>query len=551
MKKILSTLALVATMSTASAQMVEHINNFQVNLGGGVHTYLQDPLAGQHNLGFGGLIEAQYQLMFTQHFGIAAGVQASTLAGNSVYNYRIQENGIMLPGAIYTADVENRLVNWRERQRGIDVSVPVQFIIRAPFSTKSAFQMGLGATINCPVQATYSAIDGASMRTAHMDRTNVDYTDMHNHLLGRFKADESGTLDLSPVSVGILADLGFVINLSRGTGLYLGVYGDYTPANVNRQADMTAALMAYDATAQTYTYQGTFASDRVHEVHPIEAGIKIGLRFGCGHEFGWREREAAEAAALAQAKADSIAAVQAAEAERLAAEERARQEAAARAKAEAEARAKAQADSIAAVHAAELARAKAEAQAQADAAAAAKAEAERLAAEKAQAEARAKAEADRLAAEKAEAEARAKAEAEARAKAEAEARAKARAEQRAREEAAFVAGFADTAYFETAKDMPIFGQLNEDSWTNLKEIMDSHPEIRVTVTGHTDNIGSESSNKALSQRRADNIKKMLVDKGIAESRITAIGKGESHPIASNNTPEGRAKNRCIIITIGK
>ena len=99
--------------------------------------------------------------------------------------------------------------------------------------------------------------------------------------------------------------------------------------------------------------------------------------------------------------------------------------------------------------------------------------------------------------------------------------------------------------------MPIFGELNEDSWENLKDVMDKHPEIVVTVTGHTDNVGKPASNLTLSQKRADNIKKMLVAKGIDESRIKAIGKGDTMPIESNKTKEGRAKNRRIEITIGK
>ena len=144
-----------------------------------------------------------------------------------------------------------------------------------------------------------------------------------------------------------------------------------------------------------------------------------------------------------------------------------------------------------------------------------------------------------------------KAEAEARERAEAEARARARAEQRVREEAAFVAGYKDVAYFETGKDIPIFGELNEDSWENLKNVMSRYPEITVTVTGHTDNVGKPASNQTLSQKRADNIKKMLIEKGIDGSRIRAIGKGDKEPIATNKTKEGRAKNRRIEITIGK
>ena len=64
-------------------------------------------------------------------------------------------------------------------------------------------------------------------------------------------------------------------------------------------------------------------------------------------------------------------------------------------------------------------------------------------------------------------------------------------------------------------------------------------------------MGKPASNQALSQRRADNIKAMLVGKGIDANRIRAIGRGDKEPIAPNSTKEGRAKNRHIEITIGK
>ena len=327
--------------------------------------------------------------------------------------------------------------------------------------------------------------------------------------------------------MGLLADLGFVINLSNNTGLYLGVYGNYGLMNYNPKYEQNLMLV------QEGYYRNTFASNQVGKVYPLEAGLKIGLRFGMGKDVDWKANLAAEQAAAAQAEAERLEAARQAEAERLAAEQKAKEEAMAKARAEAEAKAKAEADSIARAHAAEMAKAKAEADAQAAALA------------------RAKAQADSLAAAKANAEARLKAEAEARAKAEAEARARARAEQKAREEVAFVTGYKDVAYFETAKDMPIFGQLNEDSWVNLKEIMAKNPDIKVTVTGHTDNVGKAAMNLNLSKRRAENIKKMLVEKGIDGIRIQTFGKGETEPIESNDTEAGRAKNRRIEITIGK
>jgi outer membrane protein OmpA-like peptidoglycan-associated protein len=71
----------------------------------------------------------------------------------------------------------------------------------------------------------------------------------------------------------------------------------------------------------------------------------------------------------------------------------------------------------------------------------------------------------------------------------------------------------------------------------------SNPSSPVTVEGHTDYIGSDQYNQKLSERRANSVRKYLIEKGIASSRIQVVGYGEQRPIADNKTPEGRAINR--------
>ena len=73
----------------------------------------------------------------------------------------------------------------------------------------------------------------------------------------------------------------------------------------------------------------------------------------------------------------------------------------------------------------------------------------------------------------------------------------------------------------------------------------SHPNLKVEIQGHTDNRGNDAYNKKLSQKRANTIRNSLIKAGIASSRLTAVGYGESKPIATNSTAEGRAKNRRI------
>lgn len=72
---------------------------------------------------------------------------------------------------------------------------------------------------------------------------------------------------------------------------------------------------------------------------------------------------------------------------------------------------------------------------------------------------------------------------------------------------------------------------------------------QVIIYGYTDSIGDAKKNKELSQKRADSVKQALTRYSIKETRLTAIGKGEEHPIAENKTKEGRAQNRRIEVEL--
>jgi outer membrane protein OmpA-like peptidoglycan-associated protein len=78
--------------------------------------------------------------------------------------------------------------------------------------------------------------------------------------------------------------------------------------------------------------------------------------------------------------------------------------------------------------------------------------------------------------------------------------------------------------------------------------LDQWPDVRVEIGGHTDAHGSEAYNQRLSQQRAEAVRSYLVGKGVAESRMTAKGYGESRPVADNGTDEGRARNRRVELT---
>ena len=69
----------------------------------------------------------------------------------------------------------------------------------------------------------------------------------------------------------------------------------------------------------------------------------------------------------------------------------------------------------------------------------------------------------------------------------------------------------------------------------------------VIATGHTDSVGTDAYNQKLSERRANSVKEYMVSKGVAAAKITTLGKGETQPVATNKTAEGRAKNRRVDI----
>jgi len=78
--------------------------------------------------------------------------------------------------------------------------------------------------------------------------------------------------------------------------------------------------------------------------------------------------------------------------------------------------------------------------------------------------------------------------------------------------------------------------------------LQTYPDISVEISGHTDNVGSNSSNQKLSQRRTDSVKGWFVSKGIPADRITAVGYGEEKPRVANDTAENKRLNRRIEFT---
>ena len=101
--------------------------------------------------------------------------------------------------------------------------------------------------------------------------------------------------------------------------------------------------------------------------------------------------------------------------------------------------------------------------------------------------------------------------------------------------------------FQTGKAVILQSSFN--SLNQVAKFLKDNAQFNLEVIGHTDSQGSETYNLKLSKDRANAVKKYLEGQGVQGTRIIADGKGESEPIATNDTAEGRAKNRRVVFTI--
>jgi outer membrane protein OmpA-like peptidoglycan-associated protein len=101
----------------------------------------------------------------------------------------------------------------------------------------------------------------------------------------------------------------------------------------------------------------------------------------------------------------------------------------------------------------------------------------------------------------------------------------------------------DNLEFEVAKDVILEG--SKVSLGELAEVLKKKPTWKLEITGHTDSQGDDTANMLLSKKRAESVKAYLISQGIDAARLNTLYYGETKPIAANDTPEGRQKNRRV------
>jgi outer membrane protein OmpA-like peptidoglycan-associated protein len=92
---------------------------------------------------------------------------------------------------------------------------------------------------------------------------------------------------------------------------------------------------------------------------------------------------------------------------------------------------------------------------------------------------------------------------------------------------------------------------SKEELNKLTKHLLENKDVKAEIIGHTDNLGDDQVNQQLSQARAESVRQYLIKGGVDGNRIKAIGKGESEPKTSNDTPEGRAMNRRVELRLSE
>ena len=100
-----------------------------------------------------------------------------------------------------------------------------------------------------------------------------------------------------------------------------------------------------------------------------------------------------------------------------------------------------------------------------------------------------------------------------------------------------------------SQDKQNFGKRPNPAWVEVVDLLQSEPDKKIRIEGHTDSTGDANTNLDISERRAKEVLEALVSLGVDPARVTTAGMGEDFPIASNETEEGRSRNRRVDVIL--
>jgi outer membrane protein OmpA-like peptidoglycan-associated protein len=98
----------------------------------------------------------------------------------------------------------------------------------------------------------------------------------------------------------------------------------------------------------------------------------------------------------------------------------------------------------------------------------------------------------------------------------------------------------------SSTEIPIYAQ---EALAGIARQLQASPPTAAVIEGHTDAVGDPAFNQAISESRAAAVKNFLIDKGVAPARLSTAGMGSGTPLESNDTPQGRSRNRRVVVRL--
>jgi len=477
-KRIFSILAAAALAISVSAQQSAHDNYIGVNFGGGLNTMLYKSANGQQAVGAGFDAGLFYGRFFNRTVGLGVGLQYTWANAYATYNWSEVTTGLKHPSNPNTPyNLTTGFSDFVERQNIGVLSIPVEVLFRKAFNDRVALIGGVGLSLDLPLHGKYVAKGGIYSTTGVFPELgSYVISEMPEHGFSTYDNAQGAKFNnRAKAGASVIGDLGARIALNDNWGIYCGIYIGYGFTNLLAEAKTEEMIMINATDPSKIDYRGTFDSNETAKANLLRFGAKIAI------DLGWSDKNGAKAKAKQQELEEQ---------QRLAAEQ-ARQ------------------DSIAAVEAAQAA----------------------AAAEKARQD-------SIVAAEQARQDSIAAAE-------------KAAAEEEARKEAEFLRSVeAFSVHFDVEKAKLSIPEDEKKVVDELCERMIANKSVKIVITGHTDNYGDPRQNlEFFGLRRAESLRDYMVEKGVSADQITCKSKGDTEPVAPNDTRANRALNRRANIEI--
>ncbi|HLP05633.1 MAG TPA: OmpA family protein [Paludibacter sp.] len=246
-----------------SAQNNKHYLN--LDLSGGMHSLGYSLQSGTTNPFLGLGVSASYSYFFNSNWGVNAGLEIQSLGDYATLNYLSTLTDVDTDGDTY--EFRSDFKNWREKQHVLLLEIPIKAQYRYPLQKKLDLLATAGFKIGIPVAANYKSFEGQIVNTGYYDQWNVVLSDMPQHGFSTIANSYSGNLKLKAAFMG-LVEVGGLYQLKPGLKLYSGLYLNY---GLNILAAGNKPIYQPDG-----VYNGILASDLVRNTCPLAVGIKVG-----------------------------------------------------------------------------------------------------------------------------------------------------------------------------------------------------------------------------------------------------------------------------------